>query len=119
MVKDKQSFFKERLKEMRQIKELHQSSQLLLGLPADRVVIYVGEGYPVYRFDFHNLDVEKTLLGRMYFIPQEHRLDIYSSDQPNVPMLQATGKKVVFKNYSAFLDRLGLDTLFRRFLNII
>ena len=118
-VASKTSFFKENLKESRQVKELYQTSKLLLGLSADRVEINVGQDQRFYRFDFMNQDASKSIIGWMFYIPDQRRLDIYSSTDPNLPLIQAVGKKVVFKNYSIFLDRLGFDNLFKRLFSIL
>ena len=107
-------FFKSKLKEMGKVKSLYQTIRLIFGISSDRVKIYVAEGKRYYQFDIHDQNIEKHLLGRIYYLPEERRLDIYDSGNLAIPLIQAVGKNIVFKNYSVFLDHLGFDKLFAR-----
>lgn len=116
IVTDKVSFFKENTKEIRTLKALDQVSRVVLGIPSDRILIFAAEGARMYKLVFQSPDPRKIPFGQAYYIPGEKRIDIY--DGPSL-ILQAVGKNVVWKGYSMFMDRLGIDKLMIRFLNTV
>jgi hypothetical protein len=119
LVKDKANFLKETSKEVRVVGNLYYASKISLGVPADRVNLYAAEGSRIYKIEYLSPNPNKELIGYAIYIPSERRLDIYNAPDTRTPLLQVAGKKVMFKNYSQFLDRLGLDNLFKPLINLL
>lgn len=116
LVTDKVSFFKENTKEIRTLKALDQVSRVVLGIPSDRVTVFAAEGARIYKLVFLSTDPNKIPFGQAYYIPEQKRIDIYDG---TTLLLQAVGKNIVWKGYSMFMDRLGIDKLMSRFLNTV
>lgn len=119
LVQDKTDIYKQALPEMPKVKSLVDNAKLLFSLPPDRVVLLVAEGERVYRINLLMPDVNRALFGWMVYVPENRQLDIYSIDNPTIPLIQYKGKKVAFKNYETILDKAGLDKLFEKLYNIL
>lgn len=119
-VVNKLDFFKSKNNpEMIQVKSLYESIKLLFNLPSDRVELETVEGNRIYKYNIISPTVQRLILGFIVYLPLEKRLDIYTVDNLNLPLIQFKDKKPVFKNYSSFLDRVGLDRLFNKLLSYI
>lgn len=119
-VKDKTSFFKENVKEVRQFNSIYQAAKLLLGVPAHRIDIEVAEGKRIYKLDFLYPEPNRSdIIGTLFYIPEERRLDIYDSSRGQTPLIQVVGRHIVYKGFSIFMERLGLDTIFKPLINLI
>ena len=120
-VSDKVDFFKSQLPEMRQVKNLYEAIKLLFNLASDKVEIEIVEGgLRVYRYTLFNpIAAQKNVLGWVVYIPYQSRLDIYTVNDFNIPLIQFRNKKPIWKNYSIFLDRAGLDKIFNKLINAI
>ena len=119
LVQDQVDLYKQRLPEMPKVKSLVDNSKLLFSLPSDRVELFVAEGERVYKINLLMPDINKYLFGWIIYIPDNRQLDIYTSDNPTIPLIQYKGKKVAFKNYSTILDKAGLDKLFEKLYNVL
>lgn len=118
VVSDLSDFYKSKLPEMTKIKALVDNIKLLFNLPADRVIVEVAEGERVYKFTTLTTDVKKLPFGYFVYMPLLGRLDAYSIDNP-FPLIQWKQKKPVYKGYSVFLDKCGLDRVFDKIINVI
>ena len=115
-VVDLNNFYREKLPEILKIKAMIENSKLLFGLSSNRVILEIAEGQRIYRITFLNTDVNKNPFGYLVYIPQQHRLDIYSIDS-GTPLIQWKNRKPVFKSYGLLLDKAGLDKIFNKILN--
>lgn len=117
-VKDLADFYKTRLPEVPQVRGIFNNLKLILSLPGDRIILSVSEGDRIYKYTILAPGVKKQVLGWLVYIPGAKRLDLFISETPESPILQWKNRKVVFKNYSLLFDRLGLDKLFDRVVNV-
>lgn len=120
-VKDLANFYKDNasLPETPKLRGLIDNSKLLFSLPSNRVALEVVEGERIYRISLMSPDVNRLVFGWLVYIPQNRQLEIYTPDDPNIPLIQFKSKKAVFKNYSTLLDRAGLDTIFSKLYNVL
>lgn len=118
-VVDINDFMKSKLPEMNQVKGLYDNIKLLFNLPGSNIALFCSEGERIYKYMVLAQDLYKTPLGWFYYIPAQKRLDLYSPDSPSIPILQWKNKKPVFKNYLSIFDRVGLDKLFSKLVNIV
>lgn len=112
-------FYKTNLPEMSKIRSLVESIKLLFGIPQTNLLIEVAEGERVYKITLLSSDVHRYPFGYFVYIPLERRLDAYTMDNPEIPLLQWKNKKPVFKGFSMFLDRAGVSTIFDKLVNVI
>ena len=119
-VTDLADFYKTKLPEIDKIKSVMGACKLLFNLPQGNILLQVSQEARVYKYLFLSPDVHKTILGVLVYLPTERRLDFYDgSDGGVLPTLQWKGRKVVWKNYPAILDRAGFPKLFDRLINVI
>lgn len=118
-VQDQADLYKQGLPEMPKVKALVDNAKSLFTLPSNRVVLLVAEGERVYKINLLMPDVNRALFGWIVYVPENRQLDIYTVDNPDIPLIQFRGKKVAFKNYETVLDRSGLDKLFEKLYNIL
>lgn len=118
IVKDKGDFFKTNLPEIGKIRSMVESIKLLLNIPPNRIDIYVAEGKRVYKIVMKSPDIHKTILGNFSYLPLDDRIDLYTSENLMIPFIQWKNKKPIFKSYSMFLDRVGVDKLFDRVIKL-
>lgn len=113
-------FLKSRLPEMIQIRSLLDNIKLLFGISSNRIIIDVAEdNQRIYKFTLLNPNISQNIMGWIIFMPLIQGLDIYTVSTPNTPLIQWRKKKIIFKNYDLFLDRVGFDKLFNKLLNSI
>ena len=113
-VKNVTGFFKEEAgANAMKVKSLYDSIKLTFGL--NSLVMMVAQEADVYKYVILGQDVRKTVLGSIVYIPKDKRLDIWLPGDI-LPMLQFKGRSVVFKNYAALLDKLGLDRMFDKLI---
>ena len=99
IVQDRADFLKETSKEVRIVGNLFYAAKISLGVPVDRINIYVAEGSRMYKLEFLSPNPTKELIGQAIFIPGDRRLDIFNAPDMQVPLMQVVAKKVLFKNY--------------------
>ena len=102
---------------MTQVRSIYDNSKILFNVPGNNIQVMCAEGERIYKFIILSLGVQKMPIGWFIYIPEQKRIDLYTPDSPMIPMLQWKNKKPVFKNYSAFLDRVGFDRLFDKLIN--
>lgn len=117
LVTNLNDFFKTKLPEMTQVRSIYDNSKILFNVPGNNIQVMCAEGERIYKFIILSLGVQKMPIGWFIYIPEQKRIDLYTPDSPMIPMLQWKNKKPVFKNYSAFLDRVGFDRLFDKLIN--
>lgn len=113
-------FFKSKLPEMIKVRGLYDSIKILFGLSNDKVLIDVAEnGDRIYKFTLINSTVYKDPFGCIFYLPLVQRLDIYSISNMQTPLIQWKNKKVVYKGYNIFLDKVDFHKLFDKLINSI
>lgn len=117
LVTNLNDFFKTKLPEMTQVRSIYDNSKILFNVPGNNIRVMCAEGERIYKFIILSLGVQKIPIGWFVYIPAQKRIDLYTPDSPLIPMIQWKNKKPVFKNYSAFLDRVGFDRLFDKLIN--
>ena len=113
------NFYKENQPELPKLKLIVENIKLLFKLPGTCVLVEVAEGERVYKVNMIMPGVHKTSLGYFVYLPNERRLDVYSSDNPTVPLLQWKQKRVVYSECSPLLDRIGISSLFGNIVNVL
>lgn len=113
VVSDIQDFYKTGLTEIPSIRSLISGCSRLFRIPQRNISLAISrnEGKDkIYRLGLE--DSEKGIIGIVYYIPKEKRLDIYDMD-PRIPLMVWKNKKCVWKNCSDLLERLNLEKLFQ------
>ena len=113
------NFYKGGQPEMLKLKLIVENIKLLFKLPATCVLVEVAEGERVYKVKMILPGVHKTLIGYFVYIPNERRLDVYSADNPMIPLLQWKQKRVAYSGCSSLLDRIGISSLFGNLVNVL
>ena len=113
------NFYKEKLPEMLKVKSLVEGIKLLFSVPSNCIKVYVAEGERVYKITILESNLTKVPIGYFVYIPEGRRLDVYTIDSYNIPFIQWQGKNIMHKQYSLFLDKLGISKLFNKLVNII
>lgn len=116
-VEDMNDFYRGTLPEIVKIKTLISTLRLIYSLPPDYIELQVSEEGRTYKVLVKGS--RKSILGWFYYIPLQKRLDLYSSDTPDVPLIQWKNKRAITKNYSKILDGAGIDKAFDRLLSIL
>lgn len=98
------------------VKLIYDTAKSIFG--TNSVLIEISEGDNIYRYNILSSDYKKQPLGYFVYIPKERRLDVWITGEM-LPLLQYKGKTIVFKNFSGFLDKIGLNKLFDRFSGIL
>lgn len=119
LVKDPGKMFKEdKGIEMIKVKSIFDASKLLFNINNNTIKLEVSETGNVYKYTIISPDHKKSILGYMYYIPKDRRLDIWAEGEA-APTLQFKVRTAVTKNYSGLLDRVGLENLFARVVNLL
>ena len=115
VVSDKQDFFKTNLVEITKLKVLLNSCSTLFKIPQKDISVAVSKtDDKVYRVGIE--DKKLGVIGLLYYIPKERRLDLYDSD-PRVPLMSWKNKKCIWKNYSDLLGKLNIEKLFQSLIS--
>lgn len=112
-ITDIQDFYKTKLPEIPNIRSLIGGCSRLFKIPQRNISLAISrnEGKDkIYRLGLENSG--KEVIGIIYYIPSERRLDIYDTD-PRIPLVVWKNKRCVWKNYSELLGKLGLEKLFQ------
>ena len=113
------NFYKGSQPEIPKLKLIVENIKLLFKLPSTCVQVEVAEGERVYKVGLTLPGVGKTPLGYFVYLPNERRLDVYSADNPGIPLLQWKQKRVVYSGCSSLLDRIGISSLFGNIVNVL
>ena len=113
------NFYKGGQPEMPKLKLIVENIKLLFKLPGTCVLVEVAEGERVYKVKMILPGVHKTSLGYFVYLPNERRLDVYSADNPTIPLLQWKQRRLVYSGCSSLLDRIGISSLFRNLVNVL
>ncbi len=113
------NFYKGGQPEIPKLKLIVENIKLLFKLSGTCVLVEVAEGERVYKVKMILPGVGKTSLGYFVYLPEERRLDVYSAENPGIPLLQWKQKRVVYSGCSSLLDRIGISSLFGNLVNIL
>ena len=113
------NFYKGNQPEIPKLKLIVENIKLLFRIPSTCISVEVAEGERVYKVGLTLPGVGKISLGYFVYLPNERRLDAYSSDNPGVPLLQWKQKKLVYSGCSSLLDRIGISSLFGNIINVL
>lgn len=120
IVKDRADFFKSPLAEMIYVRSLFDSIKILFGINDNKITLGVStDNSRVYKYSIFNPTVNNMIIGCIFYLPLQKRLDIYTLDNFKLPLIQYRDKKIVYKNYNIFFDRVGFSKLFDKLLNSI
>ena len=95
------------------VKQMYELIKTTLQVTDKNIILEVSEKDSVYKFVIGS---KVSPVGTFFYMPGLLRLDIYSPENLLSPFIQLKNKKVVGKGYSLFLDKLGIDKLFNRFM---
>lgn len=120
IVKDRADFFKSPLAEMPYVRSLFDSIKILFGINDNKITLEVStDNSRVYKYSIFNPTINNMIIGCIFYLPLQKRLDIYTLDNFKLPLIQYRDKKIVYKNYNIFFDRVGFSKLFDKLLNSI
>lgn len=118
-IKDPADFFKTGdPKEMIPLRTLYNNTRLLWNLGADQILLSVAQGQNIYKLTLF-VKNKRSIFGCLVYIPGLKRLDLYTSESPEVPLIQWKRQKVVNKTYPLLLDLAGLEKMFSRLITIL
>lgn len=110
-IKDRNDFFKSGIKGATTLRNLCSVCRRIFIVPDTSIKLSVIGDSGIYRIDIYDGSIRKTLIGRIYYIPNKRRLDIYDSDT-SIPLVAWKSKKCIWKNYSELLQKVNLENLF-------
>jgi len=116
-VTDLNDFYRETLPEVQKVKSLISTARLVYSLPPNRVLLQLGQGDRVYKILL--LDNKKRFFGWFVYMPLQKRLDLFSIDMPDVPLIQWQNRKTVTMNYNQLFVLSKIDKVFDRFTSIL
>ena len=100
-----------------QLKILYNNIKLVWGLNSSEIIPSISEINNVFKF---SLKSGNTIFGFVIYIPEQKRIDIYSSENLQVPLVQVKNKKIVYKTYPLLLEKLGIEQLISKlYLSIL
>ena len=118
IVENLADFYKNKLPEMPRVKAIVENTKLLFKLPQNCLSVQVAEGQRVYKIVMLENNVQKYPFGYFVYIPQQKRFDVFKIED-QLPLLQWKNKKLVYSGCSGLLDRAGVDTLFKKIINVL
>ena len=118
-VKNPTDFFKTGdPKEMIPLRTLYNNARLLWGLGADQILLSVAQGQAIYKLALL-VKNKRSIFGCLVYISGQKRLDLYTSESPEIPLIQWKRQKVVNKTYPLLLDLAGIEKMFSRLITIL
>lgn len=113
-IKDVNSFFNSDKLYGNSVKILYNNIKLVFGLVSSNILVSRSDVNNVFKFTIKD---KNSIFGFIIYIPLQNRIDIYTSENVQVPLLQIKNKKIVYKTYSMFLEKLGVEKLFEKLYN--
>lgn len=117
-IKNPTLYFKDggTLDEMAKLRTLYNNIRLVWSLGPGELGIALGEGgalgeQKIYKF---TLSKGKIIFGFLIYIPGLRRIDLYTSENVNLPMIQWVKRKIVYKTYPVILEKLGIEKLLEK-----
>ena len=117
-VKDKNDFFKSGIKEATTLRNLCSVCRRIFVVPDTGIKLSVVGESGIYRIDVYDGNIRKSIIGRIYYIPNNRRLDVYD-DNGEIPLVAWKSKKCIWKNYSTLLQKVNLENLFLPLVSLI
>lgn len=105
-------------KEMIPLRTLYNNVRLLWNLGADQVLLSVAQGQNVYKLTLF-VKNKRSVFGCLVYIPEQKRLDLYTSESPEIPLIQWKRQKAVYSTVPLLLSLAGLEKLFARLITIL
>lgn len=119
-IKDPVSFFKSgNIGSVNSLRTLWNNIKIIWNLRNDEIKMALAEGgsnQEIYRF---TLISKKSIFGFLVYIPGQKRIDLYTSENINIPLIQWKGRKIVYKTYPLLLDKMGIERLFEKLTIIL
>lgn len=117
-IKDPVNYYKTggTMNEMNSLRTLYNNIKLTWGLGNNDLKLAVSETGEVYRF---TMTSRKVIFGFLIYIPKFKRIDIYTSENVNLPMVQYVGRKIVYKTYPLLFTRMGFEKLFEKLILVL
>lgn len=104
------------INDMNLLRTLYNNIKLIWKLGNSEVNIALAENQEIYRF---SLIHKRTIFGFVIYIPGLKRIDLYTSENTNVPLIQWKGKKVVYRAYPLLLEKAGLEKVFEKLTTVL
>lgn len=117
-IKDPVNYYKTggTMNEMNSLRTLYNNIKLTWGLGNNDLKLAVSETGEVYRF---TMTSRKVIFGFLIYIPKFKRIDIYTSENVNLPMVQYVGRKIVYKTYPLLFTKMGFEKLFEKLILVL
>lgn len=109
-IKDPIQYFKVGRNELRL---LYNNIKLIWGLGNHELAMALSENQEIYRFSMIN---KRTIFGFVIYIPKLRRIDLYTSENVNIPLIQLKGRKVVYRNYPLLFEKMGLEKILEKLI---
>lgn len=117
-IKDPVNYYKTggTMNEMNSLRTLYNNIKLTWGLGNNDLKLAVSETGEVYRF---TMTSRKVIFGFLIYIPKFKRIDIYTSENVNLPIVQYVGRKIVYKTYPLLFTKMGFEKLFEKLILVL
>ena len=118
-------YFKKNLKDILILKRLKKALATVSNVANEndiRVSVAVGSVDNIFKLDLYAVVPPATVkqpVGWFIYIPKQSRLDVWDGWATTLPLFQAIKKRIVYKHYSPFMDRMRIELMFKRFLEIL
>ena len=117
VVTDFNSFYREPLPEVPKVKSLISALRLMYSLPQNKIDLYIGTDRRYYKIVMR--DERNIMFGIVYYLPELKRLDLYTAESPDFPLLQWKNRKVEMKNYNRLFMKSNIESVFQKLINIL
>lgn len=115
-IKDPNAYFNSGGSSMSYLRRLYNNIKLIWGLENNNLDLSVSESQEVYRF---SMMYKRTIFGFVIYIPKQKRIDLYTSENVNLPLIQWKNKKVVFAALPLVITKAGLEKLLDRLVQVL
>lgn len=108
-IQDKDDFYKSGIKEATKIRNLITTAQRIFIVSSKGVNLYLLGEKDVYCVEIFD---NKSLICKLYYLPKEHRLDLYDGSDPYSPMFVWKSKGCIYKNIPISLEKVRVESHF-------
>lgn len=97
--------------EMGLLKTLYNNIKLTWKIENNDIKMSLSTVNKVYRFTLLN---KRNIFGFLIYIPDQKRIDLYTSENLQIPLIQWKKRKIVYKTYPLLLEKLGIEKLLEK-----
>lgn len=98
------------------VKTMYNTIKTVLSLGEKSIMLEVADR--TYKFTVIDI-ITRSLGCTIYYLPAMQRLDIFSPELGNAPLVQILKKQIVYSSYNWILNKLGVAKLFNRLISAV